>query len=257
MSAGPAENGQARIYRTTDGGQQWTLQWSDTTKGIFLDGIAFWDATHGFAFSDPVDGQFVILRTDNGTTWERVSPANIPPPLPGEAAFAASGTSVAVAGRTHGWIATGGGREARVLRTTDRGRTWQVSSAGISGGPSSGFFGIAFADERRGIAVAGDYTISRSAGDVTMVTHDGGVTWKRASRWPSLGITGGVVAVRGANRPTFAAVGAYGTAFTMDFGATWTHGDTLTLYAVDFAVRDTGWAVGPRGRIVNFRGSLP
>lgn len=257
MSAGPAEQGQARIYRTSDGGQSWTLQWSDTTKGVFLDGIAFWDSTHGFAFSDPVDGHFVILRTENGTTWERVDPAHVPPALPGEAAFAASGTSVAVAGRTHGWIATGGGREARVLRTADRGRSWQVASAGISAGPSAGFFGIAFADERRGIAVAGDYTIPRSRGDVTMVTADGGITWRRASKWPSTGITGGVVVVPGASRPTFAAVGAYGTAFSTDFGATWTRGDTLTLYAIDFAVRDTGWAVGPRGRILNFRGSIP
>ncbi|HEY3287469.1 MAG TPA: serine hydrolase [Gemmatimonadaceae bacterium] len=257
MSAGPAEQGQARIYRTSDGGRNWTLQWSDTTKGLFLDGIAFWDSSHGFAFSDPVNGQFVILRTENGTTWERVDPRNIPPGLPGEAAFAASGTSVAVQGRNHGWIATGGGREARVLRTADRGRTWQVSGAGIPAGPSSGFFGIAFADTRRGIAVAGDYTVSRSSGDVTMVTTDGGVSWKRASRWPSQGITGGVVAVRGAAKPTFAAVGAYGTAFTNDFGATWTHGDTLTLYTIDFAARDTGWAVGPRGRIVKFKGNAP
>ncbi|MHB8837834.1 MAG: serine hydrolase [Gemmatimonadaceae bacterium] len=257
MSAGLAEQGQARIYRTTDAGQHWNLQWSDTTKGVFLDGIAFWDSSHGFAFSDPVNGQFVILRTENGTTWKRVDPANVPPPLPGEAAFAASGTSVAVEGRNHAWIATGGGREARVLRTTDGGRSWQVSSAGIPAGPSSGFFGIAFADAYRGIAVAGDYTIPRSSGDVTMVTADGGITWKRASRWPSQGITGGVVAVRGAGKPLFAAVGAYGTAFTSDFGATWTHGDTLTLYAIDFAVRDTGWAVGPRGRIVNFRGTAP
>ncbi len=257
MSAGPAEQGQARIYRTTDGGQHWMLQWSDTTKGVFLDGIAFWDSSHGFAFSDPVNGQFVILRTDNGTTWKRVDPANVPPALPGEAAFAASGTSVAVEGRNHAWIATGGGPVARVLRTSDRGRTWQVSSAGIPAGPSSGFFGIAFADANRGIAVAGDYTIPRSSGDVTMVTADGGITWQRASKWPSQGITGGVVTVRGSRKPLFAAVGAYGTAFTSDFGATWTHGDTLTLYAIDFAARDTGWAVGPRGRIVNFRGSPP
>jgi photosystem II stability/assembly factor-like uncharacterized protein len=233
------------------------LQWSDTTKGVFLDGIAFWDSTHGFAFSDPVDGQFVILRTENGTTWARVNPSSIPPALPGEAAFAASGTSVAVQGRNHGWIATGGGPVARVLRTSDRGRTWQVSSAGIPAGQSSGFFGIAFADVRNGIAVAGDYTIPRSAGDVTMVTKDGGVTWKRASRWPSQGITGGVVAVRGSAKPLFAAVGAYGTAFSSDFGATWTHGDTLALYAIDFAARDTGWAVGPRGRIVNFKSTAP
>jgi photosystem II stability/assembly factor-like uncharacterized protein len=224
---------------------------------VFLDGIAFWDASHGIAFSDAVNGQFVILRTENGTSWERVNPASIPPALPGEGAFAASGTSVAVQGRTHGWIATGAGREARVLRTTDRGRTWQVSSTGLSAGPSSGFFGIAFADARRGIAVAGDYTIPRSYRDVTMVTSDGGVTWKRASKWPSPGITGGVVAVRSVSKPLFAAVGAYGTAFSSDFGATWTHGDTLTLYAIDFAARDTGWAVGPRGRIVNFKANAP
>jgi photosystem II stability/assembly factor-like uncharacterized protein len=253
MSAGPAEQGQARIYKTLDAGSSWTLQWSDTTKGVFLDGMAFWDATHGVAFSDPVDGKLVILRTDDGATWQRVDPAHIPPALPGEAAFAASGTSIAVQGRGNAWIATGGGSEARVFRTTDGGRSWLVSGAGIPGGQSSGFFGIAFADARRGIAVAGDYAIARSNGDVTMATSDGGSTWKRASAWPAQGITGGVVAVRGSAKPLFAAVGAFGTAFSADFGATWTRGDTLTLYAIDFASPNRGWAVGPRGRIVTFK----
>ncbi len=257
MSAGLAEQGQARIYKTVDGGQSWTLQWSDNTKGVFLDGMAFWDATHGLAFSDPVDGKLVILRTEDGSTWQRVDPANIPPVLPGEASFAASGTSITVQGHNNAWIATGGGSEARVFRTTDAGRTWQVAGTGIPGGPSSGFFGIAFNDARRGIAVAGDYSIARSNGDVTVMTKDGGVTWRRASKWPSQGITGGVVAVRGTNKPIFAAVGAFGTAFTSNFGATWTHGDTLTLYSIDFAARDSGWAVGPRGRIVRFRGNTP
>jgi hypothetical protein len=63
--------------------------------------------------------------------------------------------------------------------------------------------------------------------------------------------------VRGARKPLFAAVGAYGTAFSTDFGATWTHGDTLTLYAIDFASKNAGWAVGPRGRIVAFKGTAP
>lgn len=257
MSAGPAELGQARIYKTADGGRHWTLQWSDSTKGVFLDGVAFWDATHGVALSDPVDGKIVILRTENGATWQKVDPANIPLALPGEAAFAASGTSVAVQGRGNAWIATGGGREARVLRSVDYGRSWQVSGTGISAGASSGFFGIAFADSRRGVAVAGDYNIPRSSGDVVLNTRDGGVTWTRASRWPAQGITGGVVTVRGAKHPTFAAVGAFGTAFSTDFGATWTHGDTLTLFATDFPSPHAGWAVGPRGRIVAFKGTAP
>jgi CubicO group peptidase (beta-lactamase class C family) len=257
MSAGPAEQGQARIYKTLDGGVTWTLQWSDTTKGVFLDGMAFWDATHGVAFSDPVDGKLVVLRTDDGTHWSKADPAAMPPVLPSEAAFAASGTSIAVQGNGNAWIATGGAREARVFRSNDFGRSWQVSSAGIPGGASSGFFGIAFADENHGIAVAGDYAIARSSGDVVVVTNDGGVTWKRTSRWPAQGITGGVVAVPGATKPLFAAVGAFGTAFSSDFGASWTHGDTLTLYAIDFASPHAGWAVGPRGRIVAFKGTAP
>ena len=43
VSAGPAEQGQAKIFRTTDGGKNWAQSWSDSTKGLFLDGVAFWD----------------------------------------------------------------------------------------------------------------------------------------------------------------------------------------------------------------------
>ena len=146
-SAGPAEQGQAHIYRTVDGGKTWSLTWSDTTKGIFLDGIAFWDSHHGFTFSDPVDGRLVVLLTDDGgSTWTKIPAGNIPRVLPNEAAFAASNTQLAVQGSSNAWIATGGGGEARVFRSTDRGRTWTVSASGIPGGTSAGLFGIAFAD---------------------------------------------------------------------------------------------------------------
>src|SRR2546423_11319917 len=43
MSAGEAEKGQARIYRTTDAGSHWSLVYSTAQKGVFLDAIAFWD----------------------------------------------------------------------------------------------------------------------------------------------------------------------------------------------------------------------
>ena len=126
-SAGPAEQGQARIYRTTDGAKTWQLTWTDSTKGVFLDGLAFWDAQHGFTFSDPVNGKLVILTTaDGGTSWQRTDPANIPQVIDKEAAFAASNTQLTTQGTRNGWIATGGGTEARVYRTTDRGRSWTV-----------------------------------------------------------------------------------------------------------------------------------
>jgi photosystem II stability/assembly factor-like uncharacterized protein len=256
-SAGPAELGQARIYRTIDGGASWALTWSDTTKGIFLDGLAFWDARHGVTFSDPVDGKFVILTTDDGgARWARTPPKNIPPVIAREAAFAASNTQLAVEGSSNAWIATGGGAEARVFRSTDRGRTWSVASTGVPGGASAGLFGIAFADARHGLAVGGDYAIARGPTDFALRTNDGGLTWTRAAATGPDGVTQGLALVPATSPPAFVAAGAHGTAFTRDFGVTWIYGDTLTSWGVSFAGPNAGWVAGPRGRVAKFIGAL-
>ena len=252
-SAGPAEQGAARIYRTADGGKNWMITWSDSTKGIFLDGVAFWDARHGFTFSDPIDGRLVILTTDDGGAhWAKVAPSGIPPVLAGEAAFAASNTQLAVQGTSNAWIATGGGAEARVFRTTDRGRTWRVSSTGMPGGASAGLFGIAFSDERNGLAVGGDYRIDHGVTDFAIRTADGGVIWRPAGVQRPDGTTQGLALVPLSTTPVFVATGARGTAITHDFGATWVQGDTLTAWGASFASSRTGWVAGPRGRVVKF-----
>ena len=62
-SAGEAEKGLAKIFATADEGHRWQLVYSTDRKGVFLDAIAFWDARHGIALSDPVDGHFFILVT--------------------------------------------------------------------------------------------------------------------------------------------------------------------------------------------------
>jgi cyanophycinase len=250
VSAGPAEEGAAKIYRTTDGGKNWTLTWSDTTKGVFLDGVAFWDANNGFSFSDAVDGRFVILTTgDGGRSWNRVPPANIPPALANEGAFAASNTQLTVQGSSNGWIATGAGPAARVLRTTDRGRTWTVAETGMPASGSTGFFGIAFADAMNGLAIGGDYRNERGVAAFALRTSDGGVTWKPAGVRRPDGTTSGLVYVPGTSPPIFVAVGQTGVAYTRDFGASWIHADTLTAWGVGFANASTGFVAGPRGHV--------
>ena len=57
---------QSRIYKTTDAGMQWTLQFTNDDPKAFYDAIAFWDALDGLAVGDPVDGRFSILRTTDG-----------------------------------------------------------------------------------------------------------------------------------------------------------------------------------------------
>ncbi len=84
----------SRIYRTTDAGQTWTLVFQNTDPNAFYDCMAWFDKHRGLALSDPVNGRFRILATDDGgQTWHVVD-ADMPPALPGEFAFAASGQCI-------------------------------------------------------------------------------------------------------------------------------------------------------------------
>ena len=100
MSSGNAEEGLARIYRTTDGGKSWELVFQVKTAEVFLDAMAFWDREHGIVLSDPAGGKFVLFTTeDGGRTWKQIAPEKMPAALSGEGAFAASNSCLAVEGR--------------------------------------------------------------------------------------------------------------------------------------------------------------
>src|ERR1041384_2680958 len=121
---GPA----SRIYKTSDAGKSWKLQFKNDDEKAFLDAMSFWDANHGIAFGDSVDKKFYILTTaDGGRTWSRVPTTNLPPAQGNEGAFAASGTNIALFGKSYAWIGTGAAVKSRVLHTSDGGRTWQVA----------------------------------------------------------------------------------------------------------------------------------
>ena len=68
LSIGEGEN--SRIYKTTDGGENWELQFKNTNPKAFFDALAFWDKDNGMAMSDPVDGKYVLIETkDGGKNW--------------------------------------------------------------------------------------------------------------------------------------------------------------------------------------------
>lgn len=253
----------ARIYKTTDRGAHWRLQYDDTRKGVFLDAIAFFDATHGLALGDPMDGHFFLLRTDDGGAhWTPVAPDATPAALPGEAAFAASGTALVTSGAHDAWFATGGGRVARVFRTHDGGTSWQVSETPVTAGTQgAGIFSLAFLDPRRGIAVGGNYATPDTAATTVALTTDGGVTWTAV---PPSGVTGylsGVTYLPASHGEQLIAVGPQGAVRSEDGGRTWgvlhTAPSTMSqsarepaLNAVTAPRADVGvWAVGERGAI--------
>jgi len=244
-SAGEAEKGLARILATIDG-RSWRAVHALADSGAFLDAIAFWSPLHGVALSDPVGGAFVVLRTSNGgRTWSRVPVNALPPVLRGEAAFAASGSSVAVVDSLI-WIGTGGGGRSRVMHSPDGGRSWRVADVPVHAeGSAAGIFSIAFFDARRGVAAGGDYTRPRLAATSVAITEDGGQTW-RAAKAPPAAYLSGIAFAGDARR--LVAVGLAGTFVSRDGGDTWTQTDTVALNSVRFAGQ-RGFAAGPRGRV--------
>ena len=167
----------ARILETRDGGASFTVAWQDESGSAFFDSLAFWDDRQGLAFSDPVDGQFLILRTrDGGASWARIEA--LPDPLEGEAGFAASNSSIALTRAGCAYIGTGGGAMARVLASCDYGASWVALDTPMAAGSGgAGIFALTAGPDGLLAAVGGDYqTPERRAGSFAF-SRDGGVNW--------------------------------------------------------------------------------
>jgi photosystem II stability/assembly factor-like uncharacterized protein len=246
LSAGPGED--SRIYKTVDGGRTWILQFKNPDRDAFFDAIAFWDDKHGVALSDPVKGQFPLIVTDDGgTNWQRLSATSLPPALPNEGCFAASGTCLVARGKSDIWFCTGGAKTARVFHSKDRGQHWTVTNTPIvAGTASAGVFSIAFRDSEHGLIVGGDYRKPHEAGANAAVTADGGKTWTLLNR---------PFAYRSRvawAKDRWVAVGTSGSDVSRDDGATWKPLDRENYNSVAFTSTGAGWAAGPKGRIAKF-----
>ena len=190
MSAGPGV--QSRIYHTSDGGQHWVLQFTNSNPSGFFDSMAFWDPKHGIVLGDPIPDEagklkFELLETEDGQNWRPIPGARLPEAIEGEGAFAASNTCIALlppAYPHHIWFATGG-NVARVFHSPDGGEHWNVAKTPIMHGlASAGIFSVAFRNDNDGVIAGGDYKNPNADGPNLALTHDGGKTWQLAAIHP-------------------------------------------------------------------------
>ncbi|MFE9042384.1 WD40/YVTN/BNR-like repeat-containing protein [Streptomyces sp. NPDC007818] len=241
----------SRLLRTEDGGATWTETFRNTDPRAFYDCVTFLDRRHGLALSDPVDGRFRVLATrDGGRSWHVLPDSGMPPALPGEAGFAASGQCLITADRGGNdvWFATGGAATARVFHSADRGRTWTVTDSPVpAGDPARGVFALAFRDRHHGLAVGGDYRTGQPSPRAAAVTTDGGRTWTSAATPPPAYRSGAAWLPR-ANGAALA-VGPTGTDLTRDGGRTWRTVDTGSYDTVDCTPDGGCWASGEKGRV--------
>lgn len=254
LSAGPAD--MSRIYRTEDGGESWTLQWTNDEAEGFYDCLSMFDERRGLAYGDAVNGELRILRTtDGGETWSRVAPDRLPAALAGEGGFAASGTCLAIGAQNVAWIGTGNAESARVLRTADRGWSWMASEAPLVAGEAAGITSVAFRDERFGLVVGGHLGRPDEHTDNVALSTDGGVTWTPGGSLRMAGAAYGAAWVPGAGSLLAVAVGPGGADWSADGGMHWEALDDRNWWGIGFASPVAGWITGPEGRIarVSFR----
>ncbi len=256
LSAEPGE--QSRIYKTTDGGASWILQFTNKDPKGFFDCMAFWNSVHGIAVGDPVDGKFELMTTEDGKTWTPLPADFLPPALAGEGAFAASGSCIAARGKSEVWFVTGGSA-ARVFHSADAGKTWTVVDTPlVHSNDSSGIFSITFRDAKHGAIAGGDYKQPEKGGPNLAFTDDGGLTWKLAPiapQWYFSAVTffSNHVGADAPVRPAIFAVGTAHEAYAKSIAKkSWQKTWSLKLNAVAASPSGEIFAVGPNGLIVRF-----
>lgn len=252
MGAGPGAA--SRVYRTTDGGATWRLVVANTVPAGFWDAMAFRDARRGMLFGDPVDGKFQVYVTgDGGASWQATAGTGLEA-LAGEGAFAASGTCLALAGKDDAWFVTGSAAQARAFHSSDGGASWKAAVLPIPAGAASrGAFSVAFLDRRLGMAAGGDYRDPALAATNGARSTDGGATWHAAPILPA-GFMSVLVPVPGAPS-TLVAAGLAGSGVSTDAGLNWRVLDATPVNTVAFASARSGWAVGPKGLLMAYRGA--
>ena len=253
---------EARIYKTTDAGKTWSLQYSEQNPKAFLDCMAFWNATRGIVVGDAVDGKAELLTTsDGGAHWTPLRPESLPAAKEGEGS-PASGTCIATYAEKKGkqvetwyaWFVTE--NASRVFHTVDAGKTWTASDAPLVQGLNQGVFSIAVVDADRLAIVGGDYDHPQVVKPNSAYSDDGGRTWKESSHRPA-GYRWCVAIVPDTPGPTAFAVGPTGMDYSIDGGKNWNQMNEVSANTIAFADARHGWAVGRKGLILKFEGTVP
>lgn len=249
MSAGEGEL--AQIWKSTDGGKQWHKVYQNVLEKAFFNGFDFWDDKRGVLISDPIDDKVYLLKTkDAGNTWQRIHSKSLPVLKDKEYGFAASGTGIQCF--DDGNIAVGtGGSVARIFRSKNYGKSWQVSSTPIlQGADSKGIFSIHFLNEQLAIAVGGDYANDQLAGNNVVQLNANGV-WENIAAAKNVRFQSCVQIL---NEDWIIATGTSGTVISKDAGLSWINAEGVKGYHT-IAYKPSlkrGFMAGSEGRVVEF-----
>ncbi|QOD61326.1 oxidoreductase [Polaribacter haliotis] len=233
----------ALMYKISEGDA--TLVYKEEDEKVFYDALTFFDDNlHGIAVGDPTEScASIIITEDGGENWNKIPCDNLPEIAKDEAFFAASNTNIATIGSSV-WIASGGGK-ARILKSTNYGKSWQIfETPFVQGNGPQGIYSIDFYDENNGIAVGGDYSKPEENVANKAITIDGGKTWTIVSDGKSPNYKSCVQYVPNTNGKEVFAVGKTGVSFSNDGGKTWKDVSKDSYYSIHFVDENNAWLSG-------------
>jgi photosystem II stability/assembly factor-like uncharacterized protein len=235
----------ALLYKTGDAGAM-ELVYQESGPEVFYDAMTFWDDTNGIAIGDAMGGCLSILITrDGGNNWTKTPCDRLPKALPGEGAFAASNTNLAISGDSC-WIASSKGR---IYFSPDKGETWEVWQSPItSGAETFGLYSLTFYNGEIGYAVGGDYTDPDGTAVNKISSSDGGGTWEERAAGKPPGYLSCVQYVPGRHGRDLVGVSFSGVFYSSDFGNSWRSLNSEGFYSLRFTNDSTAIASG-NGRI--------
>jgi len=205
----------AYILITKDGGATWDKVYENTTKGMFLDAMEFWNIMSGIVIGDPIDNKIFIARTfDGGKTWRTLPEQNYPVADKGEACFASSGTNIRALNLKEAVFITGGTRSRMFIRDK------KIDLPIIQGKETTGANSVAVKNTKKKstiIVVGGDFTTWDSTTKNCCITTDGGNTFSV----PGIAPHGYRSCVEFLNHSNWVSCGYNGVDYSSDDGKTW------------------------------------
>ena len=202
----------AYILKTTNSGQNWKVVFKDTTKGMFLDAMEFWNEQSGIVIGDPIGDKIFIARTFNGgENWRSIPAANIPTADKGEAFFASSGTNVRMLNNAEA-VFVSGGLLARLFI-----RDKKIDLPILQGKESTGANSVAVKNKKCLIVVGGDFNAKDDTTKNCVITMDGGKTFTE----PVIGPHGYRSCVEYLGKKSWVSCGLNGVDYSNDEGLHW------------------------------------
>ncbi len=177
---GWAIDGDSGIFKTTDGGTSWNLQFDNFHNYLrsirFVDSLHGWCGTLGLDTTNPYSDSTILYETkDGGITWS-IADSKIQGTKPAGLCgiFAVDSSNIYICGKYTG--------PSYILKTTNGGQSWKSIDMNAF---ASRLVDIYFWSTDSGIVVGGIGTVNNQADSssaLVLFTSDGGGSWRTVYR---------------------------------------------------------------------------